>query len=164
MGRALLFTCVSQMSKLRCIWLEKTQAGDVWGSLRFFTLQTCDVGKCWCYYKSCDMTLLSGKIILTERPNGSLVIGVRSVDCFFQRKSTWFRYPVYSRETQHDPGSLASGFLGLQRELPAVLARGQKRSVPLLPNTVTEVNTIFFWHYHPVCRYLTILFQDSFSF
>lgn len=50
MGRALLFACVSQMSKLRCSWLqshqdEKTQSGDVLDSLRFFTLQSCDVGK-----------------------------------------------------------------------------------------------------------------------
>lgn len=154
------------MSKLRCIWLqnhqdEKTQAGDVFGSLRIFTLQPCDVVKCWCYYKSCDMTLLLAKIILRDQM-GLWGVGYKMWISFFRGKAPGLGTLCIPCKHSMILAALYHAPLGLQGELPAVLARRQKRFVPLLPNMVTVVNTIFFWHYHQVSRYLTILFQDFF--
>lgn len=47
----------------------------MWWCWVFLTAQPCDVGKCWCCYKCCQMTLFLAKIVLRGRPNGSLVRG-----------------------------------------------------------------------------------------
>lgn len=177
-----------------------TQAGNVlvfWFEF-FLIAQPCDVGKCWCGCKSA-MTLLLAKIILRERPNGSLVKGgterwllfsqqaLTAAECRATREATlhlslrfifcraggavgwkwvcaqsmweelwsisyrkqWmvtsgrsgacsafiqmlqcfahhFRQPVYSREMQHDPGTLMSILTGTVRRMPAALSWRQK--------------------------------------
>ena len=79
---------------------------------------------------------------------------------------TCFRHPVYARETQHDPGSLAPMLPGAARRTACCPVPEAERPVPVLPNMVTEMTMLFS---DITSRFLSlgmlcILFQDSLAF
>lgn len=80
--------------------------------------------------------------------------------------NTCFRHSVSSRETQHDPGSLAPVLTGAARRTACCPVQEAERPVPLLLNMVPEMNVLFS---DTTSRFLSlgmlsILFQDSLAF
>lgn len=63
---------------------------------------------------------------------------------------TCFRLSVYSRKTQHDPGSLMPVLIGAASRTAYWPVLEAERPVPVLPNMVTAMNMNFFRNYQQV--------------